>query len=273
MDEPRRQKPPSAEWIDLVQSAIWLAVTAASRSGVNDHVRYVGEHLLKQVRPGAVSTSLPDEDEGPDLPQDLMSSRSDTGSAFSMDHTDPEITFDLARYTGIGSILAALRTGHIRLVRLSWLVSLAKTEVAVVRRRQELPEEAFISPSELEEVAASPGFLNDRDNVLPIIAISHCWCTPSHPDPLGVQLKVVAAALERENEKYSEFFSEMGVFWDWTALYQKEDSHSFLTADENNGYTFALLQTMVSAAPLYPLHQPRPIPSSHPLVSPPSSPP
>ena len=36
---------------------------------------------------------------------------------------------------------------------------------------------------------------------------------------------MVAAALERENEKYTEFFPEMGVFWDWPSLYQK-DAHS-----------------------------------------------
>lgn len=152
------------------------------------------------------------------------------------------VVYDAARYNGIESILRALDSGHVQLVRLSFLLKLAK-EGGVLKRRQELPAEAFIGADELLVVYESPGLLNDRDNVLPIIAISHTWCTPSHPDPHGDTLKVVAAALERENEKYIEFFSEMGVFWDWSSLYQK-NAHSILTDAESKGFHLALTQTM-----------------------------
>ena len=66
------------------------------------------------------------------------------------------------------------------------------------------------------------------DGVLPIIAISFCWLTPAHPDPDGKQLKVVAAALERERFNYKDAspsfkgFREMGLFWDWASIYQMD---------------------------------------------------
>ena len=67
-----------------------------------------------------------------------------------------EEQYDNSRYTGIDSILRALAPGHIRLVRLSYLVRLAK-EGGVLKRRQELPSEAFIGPDELKVIAETPG--------------------------------------------------------------------------------------------------------------------
>jgi hypothetical protein len=89
----------------------------------------------------------------------------------------------------------------------------------ILARRQELPEEAFISVEELEQMFG----WGNHDGVLPIIAISFCWLTPSHPDPAGAQLQIIASVLERELPKYAmrdsilglfDGFQDMGVFWD-----------------------------------------------------------
>jgi hypothetical protein len=62
----------------------------------------------------------------------------------------------------------------------------------ILMRRQELPEEAFISVEELERMFGDGNY----DGVLPIIAISFCWLTPPHPDPRGVQLQTIATVLD-----------------------------------------------------------------------------
>ena len=88
-------------------------------------------------------------------------------------------------------------------------------------RRQEMPEDAYITVNELKEMYGE----GNSDNVLPIIAISYCWLTPGHPDPDGSQLATVAAALQRDKQAFEDFgFPEMGVFWDWLSLYQRDDS-------------------------------------------------
>jgi hypothetical protein len=70
----------------------------------------------------------------------------------------------------------------------------------VLARRQDLPEEAFVS---VEELILQFGDSN-VDNVLPIVVISFCWDRPGHPDPKGKQLATVAEALEREMAKYGK---------------------------------------------------------------------
>ena len=124
-----------------------------------------------------------------------------------------QVTIDLDRYTAPTSIWAALLTGHVRLVKLSWLIAHSKAK-GILPRRQELCEEAFISVAELQSIYGD----GNRDDVLPIIAISFCWLTPPHPDPRGEQLALVAGELEREREKYKKLgFFEMGIFWDWVS--------------------------------------------------------
>ena len=82
-------------------------------------------------------------------------------------------TIDLARYTKPESIWVALMSGHVRLVRMSWLIEHSKAK-GVLARRQELPKEAFISVDELKTLYGD----GNTDGVLPIIAISFCWPTP-----------------------------------------------------------------------------------------------
>ena len=127
-------------------------------------------------------------------------------------------TIEIARYTEPMSIWVALMTGHVRLVKMSWLIKHAKAK-GILSRRQELPEEAFISVEELKRMYGDGNY----DGVLPIIAISFCWLTAAHPDPEGKQLATIAAMMEKEQAKYAQAgFSDMGVFWDWLSIYQKD---------------------------------------------------
>ena len=92
----------------------------------------------------------------------------------------------LTRYTEPASIWRALETGHVRLLKASYLMKLSDAN-GVLSRRQELPPEAFISVEELKRLYGE----GNRDGVLPIIAISFCWETAAHPDPRGKQLVTV----------------------------------------------------------------------------------
>ena len=66
----------------------------------------------------------------------------------------------LHRYTKPESIWTALETGHVRLVKATYLIQLAD-EKGTLRRRQELPESAFIGVDELKallrQMQAAPG--------------------------------------------------------------------------------------------------------------------
>ena len=85
-------------------------------------------------------------------------------------------------------------------------------------RRQELPEEAFISVEELERMFGDGNYdawrAADHRHLL-LLAY------PTAPRPEGgVQLQTIAAVLEKEMPKYDKFrgkfkgFQDMGVFWD-----------------------------------------------------------
>ena len=188
-------------------------------------------------------------------------------------HLAEQAVGNLARYTKPSSIWEALATGHVRLLRMSWLIAHSKAG-RVLARRQALPEEAFISVDELKRIFGE----GNRDGVLPIVVISFCWLTPADPDPEGKQLATIAAALERERAHYTtangsfKGFDDMGVFWDWASLYQKDPAlwapccggptfvapeartaeqaaaaaayESSRTASEKEGFDFALDKTM-----------------------------
>ncbi|CAK0874892.1 unnamed protein product, partial [Prorocentrum cordatum] len=136
-------------------------------------------------------------------------------------------SFDLTRYMDAASLFDALAftvegLHPVRLVRMSRLLQQRGT---VLNRRQELPEEAFVSADDLRAVWEAGG-RGGRDQVAPIVTISSCWDSREHPDPSGVQLSLVIDTLETERRNYSTAygsfrgFSEMGGFWDWPSLLQ-----------------------------------------------------
>jgi len=138
-----------------------------------------------------------------------------------------EEPIDPGQFTDAASLFDALACTvqglhPVRLVRMSWLLQQRGT---VLKRRQELPEEAFVPAGELRQVWEA-GERGGRDKVAPIITISFCWDTRDHPDPTGKQLELVIDTLEKERHKYAALrlgfpgFTEMGIFWDWPSLLQ-----------------------------------------------------
>ena len=117
----------------------------------------------------------------------------------------PEKMYSLMRRGSDGS------PAPVRLLRLSWLLKQARRG-AVLPRRQELPEEAFLSEAEVR--ALPRGHVGQAletcrccmpddqraDKPLRIIAISYGWLTPEHPDPDGEQLRRFAQQIERERQ-------------------------------------------------------------------------
>ena len=117
----------------------------------------------------------------------------------------PEKMYSLMRRGSDGS------PAPVRLLRLSWLLQQARRR-AVLPRRQELPEEAFLSEAEVRALprghvgkdceTCGCGMTDDQraDKPLRIIAISYGWLTPEHPDPDGEQLRRFAQQIERERQ-------------------------------------------------------------------------
>ena len=143
-------------------------------------------------------------------------------------------TIDGARYRDYASVWAALegdgdkvRPGDVRLISLNWLMALAERG-DVLPRRQDLPEEAFLSSAQLRRieqgarrgfdlagfeeatermtkepslsswlayVASLFGRKRNPDGLLPIISLSYCWLEAAHPDREGRQLQLLCRKL------------------------------------------------------------------------------
>jgi len=164
---------------------------------------------------------------------------------------------------------ALVQAGDVRLLRLTWLMDLANPTTTVhqayggvLPRRQDLPEEAFMSVEELKGMERSGGRGTDKskmnqeigllssgniltgiyrilasitakknnvDGLLPIIAVSYCWLDIWHPDAEGEQLKLLIKRLGELNGGRGLLaacraygYADMGVFLDWGSLYQKD---------------------------------------------------
>ena len=147
------------------------------------------------------------------------------------------------RYTEPDAILNAASTGDVTLLSLSWLLEFEETGQCLPRR-QELPAEAFLSGESFRTIhAAAPTHVQVA--ALPIIAISYCWLDAAHPDADGEQLRLVASVLRAEAERgYNDFYEDMGVFWDWASLYQRDAHSGERSPSEAQSFTRALTETM-----------------------------
>ena len=107
----------------------------------------------------------------------------------------------------LDSTSAAGGLAPVRLLKLSWLeqraakIRAAPNEAArralALPRRQELEAkhpEAFLSPAEMRALPGS----GHSGSALRLIAISHGWLTPEHPDPLGEQLVAFVKQVQSE---------------------------------------------------------------------------
>jgi hypothetical protein len=139
------------------------------------------------------------------------------------------------------TLWALLAKGNVRLLRATWL--LAQPEGFVLRRRQELPPEAFISRAELlaiyEASNAIPSTEADQPSRMPIISVSHFWRTKQHADPEGITINLVTNAIRQRWSNYARpkipvdrecwygprvetyGFTDMGIFMDWGSLFQE----------------------------------------------------
>jgi len=92
-------------------------------------------------------------------------------------------------YSSVETIWAALAEEtkgagpNVRLLRASWVMKQSRIEGARLARRQDLPEEAFISLAELKamyDMSDNHGHGNGP-KYAPVIALSHFWRTKKHP--------------------------------------------------------------------------------------------
>ena len=98
--------------------------------------------------------------------------------------------------------------GTVRLLRASWLVS--RPGWFVMRRRQELPEEALYEPREAVRLLT----------LGKLAALSCKWLKPSHADPDAVHLD----AVRRFYSSAAHLDEYPALFWDWGSLPQRDAS-------------------------------------------------
>ena len=122
-----------------------------------------------------------------------------------------------------GTELDHLLEGPIALLNAKWLIDRAAAG-GVLLPRQLLPKEAFLTRDEV--VAATV-----RDESLPVIALSHPWLHPNHPDPYSENLERIAAVLRH----FVDLCPVWGVFLDFCSLHQHPDpTKSHFRSDREN---------------------------------------
>ena len=104
-----------------------------------------------------------------------------------------------------------LRSGAIALLDATWLVGHAAAGGRLIRR-QDLPPEAFLSLNDLLATGQSADGLR-------VIAVSHAWLQPDHPDPFAHNLKILATVLEART-RTGDNRGTWGVFVDFCCLHQ-----------------------------------------------------
>ncbi len=122
-----------------------------------------------------------------------------------------------------GPIRERLADGTIRLLSCAWLLSADSDYLVIMRRRQDLPKEAFVPPAE----AAAWFDRADRS----VLALSYRWLTAAHPDPLGTALSAMRRFLRSEAN-----LSECALFWDFASLPQKDTAGGPRTAEEKKTF-------------------------------------
>eukprot|EP00415_Alexandrium_ostenfeldii_P000578 UN0578 len=130
---------------------------------------------------------------------------------------------------------AAIRAGHVRLLRVGYLRRLARSG-GVLQRRQELPESAFAGESAL-------GSLGSQN----LFAISYCWLAKDHPDPEGFRVRDLVRRFDR-----LRVHDDALVFMDWASLHQKPrtefEQGSFRAALGMLVYVFSTQRVQVLAS-------------------------
>lgn len=115
---------------------------------------------------------------------------------------------ELKRLPPVDRAKRILQSGALRLLSATWLMK--QGDSFIIRRMQDLPPEAFLSPEKAAEMF----------NVKwATIVISYGWLSKKHPDPRGFHMKNVQKYL-RKHKAYVTWLQEFGVFWDFASLPQ-----------------------------------------------------
>jgi hypothetical protein len=125
---------------------------------------------------------------------------------------------------GGAEVEEVLASGAVVLLDAQWLIELARSG-GVLKPRQALPKEAFLSLSEIKAamyVRVVPFLLPQQS--LAVVCISHCWYQANHPDPHGHNLRLVARALQARLEflkGWGNRAPRLAVFYDFCSTHQK----------------------------------------------------
>ena len=133
-------------------------------------------------------------------------------------------------YFDVDALLDSVESGAIAPLRGSWVVKLHE-KGGRLKRRQDLPPEAFWSAADLRKAAQK---LGKKFGVL-FVALSYRWLTRDHPDPNGFHLAIVATVaklymgLSGEYKDHSHLVKacqsvqlevDFALFWDFASLFQ-----------------------------------------------------
>jgi len=133
-----------------------------------------------------------------------------------------------------GDLPSRLADGTIRLISVTWLLRQAPD--FIMPRRQELPEEAFVSSSMALSMLRK-GLVG---------ALSYRWLTADHPDPKQFHLKAV---LEYLRQRGNGQIMILALFWDFASLPQKprtdEEATVFAAALKVMAHLYAHSSTLV----------------------------
>ena len=153
-----------------------------------------------------------------------------------------------AKYYTSEALLEALADRSTALLRGDWLIRWAK-EGRLLPRRQDLPEAAFWNVEDLE---VGKSIISDVHTFqeITVIAISYCWFSPEHPDPNGVQLQLLAGALEAYHQSTMQWTTpNTAVFLDWCSFHQSprvgDEEAMFNKALQNTNIWYASAKTRV----------------------------
>ena len=161
-----------------------------------------------------------------------------------------------ASYVEVDALIAAAKAGDVALLRGTWLLQRAGYDRTTKERKgrkvhswalksannvastplpcrqvleTETPE-AYLPVGELEEaqqrfqetLGQTPTAQLHGVNAAPVVLVSYCWETTTHPDPMSHILKKVAAQLASAMPNYQAWgMHDVGVFIDWASLYQQ----------------------------------------------------
>lgn len=152
----------------------------------------------------------------------------------------PEV--DEQRYTAADDVWDALASGHVKALRLSWLLQQGLAALTLARC-QDLPPAAFVDVDELRRLLGDEDHDKGNGVVLPLIAVGSRSLSAA---PTRAELAAVCAALTAQRAAYTAFgFTEMGVIWPWASFCQPRGSGELpCTAAEEASYQYALGETM-----------------------------